>query len=223
MHSIKSCFCSSKPRYSARFKDHAILAAETTFNVNEVEALHVLFEQLSRSIIDDGLIHKEEFKLALINSKSKNNLFADRLFELFDLKKNGVIEFEEFVKSLSIFHPNTLDEDKIAFAFRLYDLNHTGYIERDELKEMVSATLSESDLYLSDDAVETIVEKTLWEVDLNGDGKIDLEEWKEMVARNPSLIKNMTLPYLREITLAFPHFVMTTEVPDSKLVFQTAN
>ncbi|CAA2995685.1 Calcineurin B-like protein 7 [Olea europaea subsp. europaea] len=111
----------------------------------------------------------------------------------------------------------------LAVAFRLYDLNHTGYIERDELKEMVSATLSESDLYLSDDAVEAIVEKTLWEVDLNGDGKIDLEEWKEMVARNPSLVKNMTLPYLREITLAFPHFVMTTEVPDSKLVFQTAN
>ncbi|KAL2527734.1 Calcineurin B-like protein 8 [Abeliophyllum distichum] len=219
MHSIKSCFCLLKARNSPRFEDHAILAAETTFNVNEVEALHVLFQQLSSSIIDDGLIHKEEFKLALINSESKNNLFADRLFELFDLKNNGVIEFEEFVRSLSIFHPDTPDGDKIAFAFRLYDLNHTGYIEHDELKKMVLATLGESNLSLSDDAVEAIVEKTLLEADLNGDGRIDLEEWKEMAARYPSLTKNMTLPYLREVTLAFPNFVMETEVPDSALVF----
>ena len=30
-------------------------------NMNEVEALHSLFEQLSSSIIDDGRIHKVSF------------------------------------------------------------------------------------------------------------------------------------------------------------------
>lgn len=37
-----------------------------------------------------------------------------QLFEQFDIKKDGVIEFGEFVRTLSIFHPNTPAEDKTA-------------------------------------------------------------------------------------------------------------
>ncbi|KAA8520962.1 hypothetical protein F0562_011635 [Nyssa sinensis] len=215
------CFCVRKARHTPGCEERAILASETAFTVNEVEALYDLYKKLSSSIIDNGLIHKEEFQLALFNSSSKQNLFADRIFDLFDLKHNGVIEFEEFVRSLSIFHPNAPEAEKIAFVFRLYDLRQTGYIERDEyitLNIDEAALLGELDLTLSDDAVEAIVDKTIMEADLKGDGKIDPEEWKELVARNPSLLKNMTLPSLKEITLAFPSFVMNTEVLDSELV-----
>ncbi|CAI9094333.1 OLC1v1030058C1 [Oldenlandia corymbosa var. corymbosa] len=218
MNSLAGCFCLKRNRNPPGFEDSMLLASETTFTVNEVEALFCLYEELSSSIIDDGLIHKEEFQLALLNSSNKKNLFTDRLFDLFDLKRNGVIEFGEFVRCLSIFHPRTPAADKISFAFRLYDLRRTGYIERDELKEMVVAFLQESDLSLPDDVVEAIVNKTIMEADLKGDGRIDQEEWKQLVGRYPSLIKNMTLPYLQEITVAFPNFLMRTQVHDSELV-----
>ncbi|XP_051121563.1 calcineurin B-like protein 7 isoform X2 [Andrographis paniculata] len=115
--------------------------------------------KISSSIIDDGLIDMEEFQLALFRNKNKKNLFADRIFDLFDYKRNGVIEFGEFVRALGIFHPKTLLADKIAFTYRLYDLRGTGYVEREELKEMVLALLDESDLVLSDNIVEIIVAK----------------------------------------------------------------
>ncbi|KAL5698234.1 Calcineurin B-like protein 7 [Ranunculus cassubicifolius] len=75
---------------------------------------------------------------------------------------------------------------------------------------MVLALLNESDLTLSEDVVETIVDKIQ-------NGKIDPEEWNDFVSKNPSLIKNMTLPYLKDITIAFPSFVLNSEVEDSDM------
>jgi Ca2+-binding EF-hand superfamily protein len=37
-----------------------------------------------------------------------------QIFDLFDLKRNGVIDFGEFVRSLNIFHPDTPEAAKIT-------------------------------------------------------------------------------------------------------------
>ncbi|XP_047044757.1 calcineurin B-like protein 4 [Lolium rigidum] len=216
--SSSSSSSSSKRRPKVKrapgYEDPAVLAAQTSFTVNEVEALYELYKTLSFSAIKDGLIHKEQFRLALFRNSRGSNLFADRVFDMFDLKRNGVIEFGEFVRSLSTFHPKASESEKTKFAFKLYDLRGTGYIEKEELKEMVLALLGESDLSLSDTAVKEIVDNTFNQADSNGDGRIDPQEWEEFVKKNPASLRNMSLPYLQDITTAFPSFVMHSEVED---------
>lgn len=65
--------------------------------------------------MQDGLIHKDEFVYGLFKTRDgRSNILVDKIFQRFDVKRNDVIDFEEFVHSLSIFHPGAALEEKAA-------------------------------------------------------------------------------------------------------------
>lgn len=143
-----------------------------------------------------------------LTSSSSSSLFVDRVFAAFDAAQNSVLDFPEFVRGLSVFHPKAPSKEKAEFAFRLYDLGKTGAIERRELRELLRAALSDNPgLRLSDSDVDTVVEATFEEADTAGDGVIHPSEWLALAEAHPEALRFMTLPGLAAVTSRYPSYV----------------
>eukprot|EP00898_Chlorokybus_atmophyticus_P004454 jgi/Chlat1/5009/Chrsp32S04981 len=189
------------------------LAKATVFTVNEVEALRELFNSVSNSVHQDGLIHRDEFALALFNSAGKRSVFADRVFDIFDAKRNDVIEFGEFVRALSVFHPRAEWTAKADFAFRIYDIKSNGVIEREEVETLLLAFLRENpDLDIPPEALADLIDETFQNLPEAHRDHFTREEWRDLVRKNPAIIANMTIPMLHNLTSDYPSFVFHSNV-----------
>ena len=85
------------------------------------------------AFFQDGLIHKDEFALALFKLHGKENLFVDRVFKIFDSKQNDVVDFEEFVRALSVFHPKAPLNEKADCMHPIYPLHNLPIVPTPEV------------------------------------------------------------------------------------------
>lgn len=114
------------------------------------------------------------------------------LISIFDEDGGGNVDFQEFVSGLSAFSSKGNKEQKLAFAFKVYDIDRDGYISNGELFIVLKMMVGSN---LKDHQLQQIVDKTLMEADLDKDGKISFEEFKKMV-ENTDVSMSMTLGML---------------------------
>eukprot|EP00735_Rhodelphis_limneticus_P011082 TRINITY_DN4135_c0_g1::TRINITY_DN4135_c0_g1_i1::g.2053::m.2053 TRINITY_DN4135_c0_g1::TRINITY_DN4135_c0_g1_i1::g.2053 ORF type:complete len:186 (+),score=16.89,sp/Q7XC27/CNBL1_ORYSJ/34.38/3e-25,EF-hand_1/PF00036.27/1.7e+02,EF-hand_1/PF00036.27/1.2e-05,EF-hand_1/PF00036.27/1.4e-05,EF-hand_1/PF00036.27/4.5e-05,EF-hand_7/PF13499.1/2.5,EF-hand_7/PF13499.1/0.0033,EF-hand_7/PF13499.1/1.9e-10,EF-hand_6/PF13405.1/3e+03,EF-hand_6/PF13405.1/2.2e+03,EF-hand_6/PF13405.1/0.0014,EF-hand_6/PF13405.1/0.00025,EF- len=158
----------------------------THFTADEIKAMHQHFMSLVAKKTSEKLNYSD-FCRAL---GLRPCLLTERIFALFDSNNDRAIDFDEFISGMSIFKSRVLSEEKLKFTFCVYDVDGDGSISKSDLKMMLQDALVQEDVNITEDVMQDLLNSTFTEADLNQDGNIDFNEYKEFVKRNPSMIND---------------------------------
>ncbi|XP_061643876.1 Kv channel-interacting protein 1 isoform X3 [Phyllopteryx taeniolatus] len=112
------------------------LQAQTNFTKRELQVLYRGFKNECPS----GIVNEETFKqiYSQFFPHGDASTYAHYLFNAFDTAQSGTIKFEDFVTALSILLRGSITE-KLRWTFNLYDINRDGYINKEEMTDIVRA------------------------------------------------------------------------------------
>ena len=143
--------------------------------VSREDTRHLTETFRSLDVNGDGKLSREE----LLNGyrktmgSSEAEVEVERIMREVDTDDNGYVEYSEFVMA-TMRRERLLSREHLDAAFHLFDVDGSGAISAKELRQILGA-----DVISTDNVWRDLVQQ----VDVNGDGEIDLKEFKEMMLR----------------------------------------
>lgn len=179
-----------------RYKPEGLdtLCRNTKFSRKELQIMYRGFKQECPT----GIVSEETFKdiYAQFFPQGDSSSYAHYVFNTFDHDRSGTISFEEFVIGLSVLSRGSLQE-RLQWAFSLYDINGDGLITREEMLDIVTAIYDMmgrfSEPSIHENTTKDHVDKVFQKMDINKDGVISLEEFMETCRRDENIIKGMAI------------------------------
>lgn len=146
--------------------------ANYLMGVEETETLRKTFIALDTN--HDGLLSIEELESGYAALGLLSDLNLSEIMAACDSDGNGFIDYSEFLTA-GLNWKQSLNNTRLQAAFDAFDLDHSGYITVDEIKKMFGGQ--------NEGVGDEIWEQMLKEADENGDGMIDLQEFKNLMTR----------------------------------------
>ncbi|KAH0478094.1 MAG: uncharacterized protein KVP18_004150 [Porospora cf. gigantea A] len=147
------------------------LASKLT-DTDEVQELKDIFQ--SMDLNHDGRLDRYELEQALKAFSNKEDVaevqnLVDEVMGGMDLDHTGTVEYSEFLAA-AVDHSRLLTSSRLESAFKLFDLDGSGFIELDELRKILDGQVSDADW-----------EAICSEVDQDNNKQIDFDEFKHMM------------------------------------------
>eukprot|EP00076_Gallus_gallus_P012111 XP_015128747.2 calsenilin isoform X1 [Gallus gallus] len=145
-----------------------------------------------------GHVDEETFTLiyAQFFPQGDSSAYAHFLFNAFDADGSGALCFEDFVIGLSVLLRGTAQE-KLKWAFNLYDINKDGCITKEEMLEIMKSIYDMMGRCTlpapRDSAPAEHVEQFFQKMDRNRDGVVTYEEFLETCQQDVDIMSSMQI------------------------------
>mmetsp|Transcript_7081 Transcript_7081/g.17104 ORF Transcript_7081/g.17104 Transcript_7081/m.17104 type:complete len:178 (-) Transcript_7081:94-627(-) len=106
------------------------------------------------------------------------NPLVQRVISVFDKDKSGTVSFIEFLVGLAKLAAGAEEEQKLQFAFSIYDVNKDGYISNGDLFQVMKMMVGDN---LGDSQLQQLVDRQIVIADKDEDGQLSFEEFKDAV------------------------------------------
>ena len=157
---------------------------DLNFSEDELQKLYKNFNKLDKD--KSGTLEPQEF---FDIPELANNPLVKRVIDVLDKNKDGSISFLEFVQGLNSLSAGSSQEEKLRFAFQIYDINNDGFISNGELFTTLKMMVGNN---LNDVQLQQLVDRTIIKADKDLDGKINFEEFADMV-KDLDVIEKLTI------------------------------
>ena len=142
-------------------------------NNNESKDILKIFRMFN--VNDDGKLTKKELFDGLIKYFNEEEIKKEieDIFLLLDGANRGFIEYEEFLRA-TLDQKILLSDENLTYAFNFFDGDGCGKISVEKIKKF----------FVDDKVSEDVFRNIFNEIDSNGDGEIDYDEFKDMMFGN---------------------------------------
>ncbi len=161
-----------------------LISNETGFTPNQIKRLYNRFTSLDKD--DTGYLSKQD--LLRIPELHVNPL-CDRIIEVLieDYGQEDKLNFRQFAKVFSTFRRGKSDQNdinsranKLKFLYSFYDRNHDDKIDKEELLSILRMLVGSN---IPEEQIVSIAERTIAELDVDGDLRITFDEFCDTLAK----------------------------------------
>ncbi|XP_026711826.1 calcium and integrin-binding protein 1 [Athene cunicularia] len=124
------------------------------------------------------------------------NPFQHQICRVFSTSDNrdGSMSFEDFLDMLSVFSDAATLDIKSHYAFRIFDFDEDGALDRKDLEKLVNCLTGDGEgSQLSTAEMEQLIQNILEEADIDKDGTINLSEFQHIVSRSPDFTSSFKI------------------------------
>ncbi|CAK8698108.1 unnamed protein product [Clavelina lepadiformis] len=140
------------------------------------------FEKGKNKTMEIAECELTQMELAETMGMKADSLFVKQMFQLADVDKSGYLSFREFA-DLIILLMNGSPEQKAKMLFDMYDLDHSGEINREESHDMIRSFLEMAGAKLSQEEVSKAVDTIFREAGIEDQDCLTLKDFQYVMLK----------------------------------------